>query len=247
MGAVGDKCPFCLPATGRLAFVGPLTKGIWDAFPVTEGHLLLVPHRHVAAWAELAAEEQAELVADIGRAQSLLQEKFAPDGFNVGFNVGKAGGQTIPHFHIHVIPRRNGDMPDPRGGVRHVIPTKGNYLATAPFEPAKSIVGLPHDRSLIAGDEDELLLHLVPYIDGAITAHIKPVVWLSARSQLSLRILKAPAKYYRATMRAYGVIVCGRKSRACSASRAKALKFIATSLVFSLDWRANGHPRNEPR
>jgi diadenosine tetraphosphate (Ap4A) HIT family hydrolase len=61
--------------------------------------------------------------------KALLDRQYSPDGFNVGFNNGLAAGQTVPHFHIHVIPRYTGDVPDPRGGVRHVIPAKGNYLA----------------------------------------------------------------------------------------------------------------------
>ena len=124
-------CPFCLPAAGQVAFAGPLIKAIWDAFPVTEGHLLLTPHRHVAIWSELHASEQAALIGAIETAQALLNERHAPDGFNVGFNQGVAAGQTIDHFHIHVIPRRAGDVADPRGGVRHVIPARGNYLAGA--------------------------------------------------------------------------------------------------------------------
>ena len=100
----------------------------------------------------------------------MLAEQFAPDGLNVGFNEGEAAGQTIPHFHIHVIPRRTGDMQDPRGGVRHVIPEKGNYLVspTPSLEvPAIRSLGTPHDRRLIAGGEDALIGHLLPHIDKA--------------------------------------------------------------------------------
>ena len=166
----GGSCPFCLPAEGRIAFVTAFAKGIWDAFPVTEGHLLVVPHRHIPAWGDLQASEQAAMLDGVSRARALLSERFAPDGFNVGFNEGAAAGQTIPHFHIHVIPRRTGDMADPRGGVRHVIPHKGNYLAGATTQLATSTaapMGTPHDRALIAGGEDALIRHLLPHIDKA--------------------------------------------------------------------------------
>lgn len=163
------SCPFCLPAEDRVAFVNTFAKGIWDAFPVTEGHLLVVPHRHVPTWGDLQAAEQAAILEGVSRAQSLLTKKFAPDGFNVGFNEGAAAGQTIPHFHIHVIPRRTGDMPDPRGGVRHVIPQKANYLAgpTTPLTTPVAPMGTPHNRALIAGGEDALIRHLLPHIDKA--------------------------------------------------------------------------------
>lgn len=159
-------CPFCVPTEDRVAFVTAFAKGIWDAFPVTEGHLLVVPHRHVPTWGDLHASEQAAMFDGVNRARALLTEMFGPDGFNVGFNEGAAAGQTIPHFHIHVIPRRTGDMPDPRGGVRHVIPQKGNYLA-GPTTPIAAPSGTPHDRALIAGGEDALIRHLLPHIDKA--------------------------------------------------------------------------------
>lgn len=110
------------------------------------------------------------MLEGVSRARALLAEQFAPDGLNVGFNEGEAAGQTIPHFHIHVIPRRTGDIQDPRGGVRHVIPEKGNYLVspTPSLEvPAIRSLGTPHDRRLIAGGEDALIGHLLPHIDKA--------------------------------------------------------------------------------
>ncbi len=138
---------------------------------MTEGHLLLTPHRHVATWADLHGSEQSALTNAIQKGREFLIARFGPDGFNVGFNEGAAGGQTVPHFHIHIIPRRAGDMADPRGGVRHVIPTKGNYLVST-SEAAKPAVAemppfIPHARALIEGGEDALLRHLLPQIDQA--------------------------------------------------------------------------------
>lgn len=176
-------CPFCLPEDGRVAFVDSLIKGIWDAFPVTEGHLLITPHRHVASWLDLYPAEQAALTQAIARARDLIADRFPANAFNVGFNDGAAAGQTIPHFHLHVIPRRDGDMADPRGGVRHVIPGKGNYLAgSAPAQspapaplaapPAAATSHHPHHRALIAGGEDALIAHLLPHIDAAVRVDV---------------------------------------------------------------------------
>jgi len=100
---------------------------IYDGFPVSEGHCLVVPHRVYANYFDSTKEEIAGLQALVAEAQKLLREKLSPDGFNVGINCGEAAGQTVPHMHIHVIPRYKGDMDDPRGGVRGVIPSKQKY------------------------------------------------------------------------------------------------------------------------
>ena len=125
------QCPFCFPAEDRIAFEYRLTRALWDAFPVSEGHLLLVPRRHVPTWFDATAEEKAALTAAIDRGRELIASRHRPDGFNIGINVGKAAGQTVFHLHVHLIPRYDADVPDPRGGVRHVIPAKGNYQARA--------------------------------------------------------------------------------------------------------------------
>jgi diadenosine tetraphosphate (Ap4A) HIT family hydrolase len=100
---------------------------LWDAFPVTEGHTLVVPRQHVASIYELSAEEQAALWAVVAEARGRLNDDLHPDGFNIGLNDGEAAGQTILHSHIHIIPRRDGDVADPRGGVRWIIPEKARY------------------------------------------------------------------------------------------------------------------------
>ena len=106
---------------------------ILDRFPVTEGHSLIISHRVISTWWDATASEQAGLMALATRVKLILDGRFAPDGYNLGFNAGAAAGQTIDHLHIHLIPRRTGDVADPRGGVRYVIPERGNYL-TAPTE-----------------------------------------------------------------------------------------------------------------
>lgn len=103
---------------------------IVDRFPVTPGHSLVVTKRIVPTWFEATAQEQAALMELVNVVKLILDERMnpKPDGYNVGFNSGDAAGQTVPHVHIHVIPRYLGDIADPRGGIRHVIPDKGNYL-----------------------------------------------------------------------------------------------------------------------
>ena len=159
-------CPFCDVSKERIAFETPCSLAIWDGYPVTQGHLLIVPRRHVAVWRGLETHEVSDLGSAIEQAQRYLGDRFSIDGFNVGFNEGPAAGQTVPHFHVHIIPRRLGDMADPRGGVRHVIPEKGNYVRAKPILPWESD-GTPHKRALIAGGEDALLQHLLPHIQQA--------------------------------------------------------------------------------
>ena len=107
---------------------------VFDRFPVSAGHALVLTKRVVATWFEATAEEQAALMSLVNVVKTKLDELLdpKPDGYNVGFNSGDAAGQTVPHVHIHVIPRYVGDVEDPRGGIRHVIPGKGNYLAKSP-------------------------------------------------------------------------------------------------------------------
>lgn len=178
-------CPFCTPTADRIFHAGKLTLGLWDAFPVSPGHALLVPKRHVASWFEAASEEQAELLAGVELARLEIEKDHQPDGFNVGINIGPAAGQTVPHLHVHVIPRYSGDVADPRGGVRHVIPNKANYLSVpldqgalvADREADASIAPelgdeLPHAGSLITGGEDPLLPHVRSHLDRADSADL---------------------------------------------------------------------------
>jgi diadenosine tetraphosphate (Ap4A) HIT family hydrolase len=120
-----NECPFCDAddslMSNTLAFVR------YDRFPVTPGHLLVITRRHVASYFESTAAERAALFGLIDDGKALLDERFKPAGYNVGINVGAVAGQTIAHLHVHLIPRYAGDSPDPRGGVRGVIPDKQKY------------------------------------------------------------------------------------------------------------------------
>src|SRR6478736_4893087 len=116
------SCPFCSLSPDRVFWQGELTTGIWDGFPVSEGHALLIPRRHVASWFEATPAERAELLEGIEKAKVAIELLYSPNGYNIGINVGEAAGQTVFHLHVHLIPRYHGDVMDPRGGVRHVVP-----------------------------------------------------------------------------------------------------------------------------
>lgn len=125
-----DIAPADRVAENHLAFA------FRDHFPVSPGHTLIVTRRVVPTWFDATLEEQHALLALVAEVRRQLDGELRPDGYNVGWNVGLASGQTVMHLHIHVIPRYLSDVLDPRGGVRHVVPGKGNYLA-AGFEPAQ--------------------------------------------------------------------------------------------------------------
>lgn len=120
-------CPFCSLNEEAIVFEHDLLSVIRDAYPVTEGHLLIIPKRHVASFFDLTRAEKDAILDTIDSMKTLLDERHAPDGYNIGVNVGEASGQTVDHVHVHLIPRYVNDMEDPRGGVRGVIPSKQKY------------------------------------------------------------------------------------------------------------------------
>jgi diadenosine tetraphosphate (Ap4A) HIT family hydrolase len=122
-----DPCPFCAIPPGRVIDSNDLAFAVGDAFPVAPGHTLIISRRHVESFFDLTPDEVAAVMALLGRAKIRLDAINGPDGYNVGVNVGRAAGQTVMHVHVHLIPRRAGDVADPRGGIRHVIPGKGDY------------------------------------------------------------------------------------------------------------------------
>jgi diadenosine tetraphosphate (Ap4A) HIT family hydrolase len=98
-----------------------------DSFPISPGHTLIVPKRHLSCFFDLSEKEQSDLWSLVAEVRSHLQKQHQPDGFNIGLNDGPAAGQTVMHAHIHIIPRYAGDVEDPRGGVRWLIPDKADY------------------------------------------------------------------------------------------------------------------------
>lgn len=122
-----DHCPFCDLPAARILHTSPRARALRDGYPVSEGHTLVVPARHVASLWDLAPEERAELWALVDEVREALMASHGPDGFNIGVNEGEAAGQTVAHAHIHVIPRYAGDVEDPRGGIRWVVPERARY------------------------------------------------------------------------------------------------------------------------
>ena len=120
-------CPFCALPPERIIDSNELALVIRDGFPVSKGHTLIIPKRHVGSWFDTNADERIALFALLDQAKLILDHEFKPDSFNIGINDGAAAGQTVPHLHIHLIPRYKGDQEDPRGGVRWIIPENAKY------------------------------------------------------------------------------------------------------------------------
>jgi diadenosine tetraphosphate (Ap4A) HIT family hydrolase len=123
-------CVFCSLPQDRIIDSNDLAMVIRDGFPISPGHTLVIPKRHVGSFFEITAEERTAMFALLDKAASGLKDKLAPAGYNIGINDGAAAGQTVPHLHIHLIPRFPNDVADPRGGVRWIIPEKADYWST---------------------------------------------------------------------------------------------------------------------
>jgi diadenosine tetraphosphate (Ap4A) HIT family hydrolase len=121
------SCPFCSLPSERIVAANTAGFVVRDAYPVSPGHTLIISRRHVGSFFELSNEERAGMLSLLDQAKAELQASHAPQGYNIGINDGPAAGQTVPHLHIHLIPRYTGDVSDPRGGVRWVIADKARY------------------------------------------------------------------------------------------------------------------------
>ena len=121
-------CPFCNPDSERELLLESATAyGMFDKFPVSNGHTLIIPKKHCSNYFELSFKEQSACWFMLNKAKDILTTEYKPDGFNIGININDAAGQTVPHVHIHIIPRYKDDVEEPRGGVRGVIPEKKSY------------------------------------------------------------------------------------------------------------------------
>lgn len=120
-------CPFCDLNGSDILLSSEHAVAFYDRFPVNPGHVLVIPRRHEASFFDLTEEEQIDILRLLDKARALVAKIHSPDGFNVGINDGASAGQTVFHAHVHLIPRYKGDVPQPRGGVRGVIPEKQRY------------------------------------------------------------------------------------------------------------------------
>jgi len=124
---MSNPCPFCDLLPERILVTNLHGVVYRDGFPVSPGHALIIPRRHVGSFFEIDVKEREALLALLEDAKRRLDKEFHPAGYNIGINDGAAAGQTVSHLHIHLIPRYSGDVEDPRGGVRWVIPDKADY------------------------------------------------------------------------------------------------------------------------
>jgi len=124
---VTPYCPFCSLPSDRHVLANDRVIAIRDAFPVAPGHTLVIPRRHVGSFFDVTDDERAAMMQLLIQARDDLEREFGPSGYNIGINDGPAAGQTVPHLHIHLIPRYAGDCADPRGGVRWIMPEKADY------------------------------------------------------------------------------------------------------------------------
>lgn len=118
-------CPFC--AEDGIVLRNELAYARFDKSPVTPGHCLVIPFRHVADFFATTEDERQAMLALAEAVKQMLDRDFSPHGYNLGINVGEVAGQTVPHVHLHLIPRYEGDVENSRGGVRGVIPARQNY------------------------------------------------------------------------------------------------------------------------
>lgn len=125
--ATHDQCIFCNLSSERIIAENELCLAIRDGFPVSEGHTLIIPKRHVADYFDLTPNEIAAMQTMMKEIKCQLANELHPDGYNIGINVNAAAGHTVFHVHMHLIPRYIGDVANPKGGVRGVIPSKQKY------------------------------------------------------------------------------------------------------------------------
>ena len=126
--AEGEKCPFC-KLSRRVEIICETTTCVafYDGYPVSPGHALIIPKRHVASYRDLSRQERYDMDDIREYVMRKIDERYHPDGYNVGINIDEAAGQSVFHCHMHIIPRYKGDVPNPKGGVRGVIPQMQNY------------------------------------------------------------------------------------------------------------------------
>ena len=125
---LNNECPFCnLSEKTKLITESATAYAIYDNYPVSEGHSLIIPKQHISSYFDLSEHSKRACWLLVDRVKKILAEKFQPDGYNIGININQEAGQTINHVHIHLIPRYKNDVENPKGGIRHVIPGKGFY------------------------------------------------------------------------------------------------------------------------
>ena len=124
------ECLFCdynNPSNHTLILDNEIAYARWDNFPVSDGHAEIIPKRHVESFFKLTEDEIIAIYGLSKQVREIVDERYHPNAYNLGVNDGEAAGRTVHHCHLHLIPRYIGDVANPRGGIRHIIPEKGNY------------------------------------------------------------------------------------------------------------------------
>jgi len=121
------NCPFCSNIEARVIYDNENAYLIYDKFPVSPGHILIISKRHISSFFDLNQNEHRSICELIPKAKEIIEQKFNPQGYNIGVNIGRDAGQTILHCHIHVIPRYTNDSENPQGGIRKIINGVGEY------------------------------------------------------------------------------------------------------------------------
>jgi diadenosine tetraphosphate (Ap4A) HIT family hydrolase len=124
---MSENCIFCKLREERVIGECDFTKTFIDTYPASPGHTLIVPKRHFATFFEASEDELLAIGKALQNAKIILDEEFSPDGYNIGVNNGQAAGQSVMHLHVHLIPRYNGDVEDPKDGVRWILKDKADY------------------------------------------------------------------------------------------------------------------------
>lgn len=127
MATETSECPFCKISAAWVSLANDVAFVQRDGYPVSKGHTLIIPRRHVESFFDCTAEERQGLLSLLVQAKEQLDEQCQPDGYNVGINDGQTADQTVMHLHIHLVPRYTGNCADPRGGIRWIFPEKANY------------------------------------------------------------------------------------------------------------------------
>ncbi|NBW53900.1 MAG: HIT family protein [Betaproteobacteria bacterium] len=125
-------CTYCTLSESRIIDQSPLTLVFRDVFPVSPGHTLIIPRRHVESYFDLTDQEREDMTFMMMRAKNVLKTELSPHAFNIGINEGFAAGQTVTHTNMHLIPRFKGDVPEPRGGIRWIFPDKAVFWNKSP-------------------------------------------------------------------------------------------------------------------
>ena len=122
-----QTCPFCKLSQREIIYENDSCISFYDEYPVSPGHTLIIPKHHVSSYFDLTDVEHKDMNDCLMHLKQIIDDRYHPDGYNIGVNIGEYAGQSVFHCHMHLIPRYKGDVDNPRGGVRGVIPNKQKY------------------------------------------------------------------------------------------------------------------------